>query len=167
MFKNYIKIAFRNIIKHKAYSFINIIGLAIGLACSILIYTFVFHEMSYDKFHKKADRIYRVAVRAMIGDTRINQTNSSAITYLKFLEDFPEIETGVKFCNIDEVMITKGERKFSVNRLIAVDSTFFKVFSFSLLSGHSDKVLNRPNTMVISESTANKYFQNDNPVGLI
>jgi len=92
MIKNYFKIAIRNIIKHKSFSFINIIGLAIGIACSILILLFVTNELSYDKFHEKADRIYRIAVRASIGDTKINQTYSSSITFQKLLEDFPEIE---------------------------------------------------------------------------
>ena len=78
MFKNYLKAAMRSMLKHKGFSLINILGLAIGIACSILIFTFVNFEWSYDRFHDKADRIHRVAVRALIGDTKINQTFSSA-----------------------------------------------------------------------------------------
>ncbi len=81
MIKNYLKIALRNIIKHKGISSINVVGLAIGIACSILILLFVTHELSYDKFHEKADRIYRLAIRASIGDTKINQTYSSSETF--------------------------------------------------------------------------------------
>ena len=108
MFKNFIKIAIRNILKHKEFAFINILGLAIGIACSILILLFVTYELSYDKFHEKADRIHRVAVRALIGDTKINQTYSSAITFQKLLEDFPEIETGVKIYNVGRTPVLVG-----------------------------------------------------------
>ena len=104
MIKNFLKIAIRNIIRHKGFSAINIVGLAVGIACSILIFLFVAHELSYDKFHEKADRIHRIAVSASIGDTKINQTYSSSITFQKLLEDFPEIENGVKILNYGEVL---------------------------------------------------------------
>ena len=95
MIKNHLKVAIRNILRHKGTSALNISGLAIGIACSILITLFVRYELSYDRFHENASQIYRVAVRASIGDTKINQTYSSAITFIKLLEDFPETETGV------------------------------------------------------------------------
>ena len=128
MIKNYIKIAIRNIIKHKGFSAINIIGLAIGIACSILILVFVSHELSYDKYHEKADRTYRIAVRAMIGDTKINQTYSSSETFRRLLEDFPEIEVGVKFLNVGRTPIVLGEETYYEERFFAVDSTFYDVF---------------------------------------
>lgn len=151
MFKNYLKIAFRNIIKHKGFSIINIVGLAIGIACSILILLFVTYELSYDKFHEKADRIYRVAVRASIGDTKINQTYSSAVTFLKLLEDFPEIETGVKFSNNRKTPVLVDKKTFYESRFFSVDSTFFDVFTIPLIHGDPKTVLNRPNTMVLSK----------------
>ena len=110
MFINFVKIAIRNIIKHRSISMLNILGLAIGIACSILILVFVSHEVSYDKHFEKSDRIYRIAVRASIGDTKIHQTYSSAITFLRLLEEFPEIETGVKFLNLGRVPISFGEQ---------------------------------------------------------
>ena len=110
MIKNFLKVAIRNIIKHKSFSAINILGLAVGIACSILILLFVAHEVSYDKFHEKADRIYRVAIRASIGDTKINQTYSSSATFKKLLEDFPEIETGVKFLKLGRTPVVLGEK---------------------------------------------------------
>jgi len=100
MIKNYLKVAVRNIIRHKGFSTINIVGLAIGIACSVLILLFVAHELSYDKFHEKADRIYRLAVRASVGDSKIHQTYSSSMTFKRLLADFLEIETGVKFLNL-------------------------------------------------------------------
>ena len=85
MLKNYLKIAFRNIKRHKGYSFINIAGLATGIACSILIYLFVAHELSYDKFHDQADNIYRLAFRAKIGGTEINSISTSSENFKKLL----------------------------------------------------------------------------------
>jgi putative ABC transport system permease protein len=167
MVKNYLKIAIRNITKHKSFSVINIVGLAIGIACSILILVFVSHELSYDKFHAKADRTYRIAVRAKIGDTKINQTYSSSETFRRLLEDFPEIEIGVKFLKLGRTPIVLGEETFYESRFFAVDSTFFDVFTFPLIQGDPKKVLADPNSMVISEDTALKYFGTADAVGKI
>ncbi len=167
MIKNYFKIAIRNIIKHKSFSFINILGLAIGIACSILILLFVTNELSYDKFHEKADRIYRIAVRASIGDTKINQTYSSSITFQKLLEDFPEIENGVKFLKIGRVPVILDKKTFYESRFYAVDSTFYDVFTIPLIQGNPKTVLSNPNTMVVSKNTAIKYFGNTDAVGKV
>jgi len=167
MVKNYFKIAIRNIIKHKSFSFINIIGLAIGIACSILILLFVTNELSYDKFHEKAERIYRIAVRASIGDTKINQTYSSSITFQKLLEDFPEIENGIKFLRLGRVPIILDKKTFYEARFYAVDSTFYDVFTIPLIQGNPKTVLSNPNTMVVSKNTAIKYFGNTDAVGKV
>jgi len=167
MIKNYLKIALRNIIKHKGISSINIVGLAIGIACSILILLFVAHELSYDKFHEKADRIYRLAIRASIGDTKINQTYSSSETFRRLLVDFPEIEKGVKILRLGKTPVTLGEQTFYESGFFAVDSTFYEVFSIPLLHGNPHTVLKEPNTMVISKDTAMKYFGETNAVGKI
>lgn len=165
MIKNYLKIALRNIRKHKGTSLINIAGLAIGIACSILIILFVTYERSYDRFHDKADRIYRLAVRASIGDTKINQTYSSSETFRRLLVDFPQIEKGVKFLNLGRTPVVLNEKTFYESRLYAVDSTFFEIFTFPLISGSPETVLTDPNTMVISRDTALKYFGDTNVVG--
>lgn len=167
MIKNYFKIAIRNIIKHKSFSFINIIGLAIGIACSILILLFVTNELSYDKFHEKADRIYRIAVRASIGDTKINQTYSSSITFQKLLEDFPEIENGIKFLKLGRVPVILDKKTFYESRFYAVDSTFYDVFTIPLIQGNPKTALSNPNTMVVSKNTAIKYFGNTDAVGKV
>ena len=167
MFSSYVRIAFRNIIKHKGISFLNIIGLAIGISCSILIWIFVMHEASYDRHYEKSDRIYRVAIRASIGDTKIHQTYSSAITFLRLLEEFPEIETGVKFLNLGRIPVSFGDRIFFEDRFFAVDSTFYDVFSIPLLSGVEEEVLNEPYTIVLTESTAQKYFGRTDVIGEI
>lgn len=167
MIKNYFRVALRNIIKHKGFSFINILGLSTGIACSILIFLFVIHELSYDKFNEKADRIYRIAVRASIGDTKIHQTYSSSATFKKLLEDFPEIETGVKFLELGESPVILGDQTFYESRFFAVDATFFDIFTIPLIKGNPNTVLTEPNTMVISKNTALKYFGSTDAVGKI
>ncbi len=167
MIINYLKVAVRNIIKHKGFSIINIVGLAIGIACSILILIFVAHELSYDKFHKKADRTFRIAVRASVGDTKIRQTYSSSATFKKLLEDFPEIEVGVKFLNLGRTPVNLGEKTFYESRFYAVDSTFFDVFTFPLIHGDPETALSEPNSLVISKDSALKYFGSTDAVGKI
>jgi len=167
MIKNYLKIALRNIVKHKGISFINIAGLAIGLACSILILLFVSHDLSYDKFHEKADRIHRLAVRASIGDTKIHQTYSSSETFRRLLVDFPEVEMGVKFLTLGRTPVILNEQTFYESKFYAVDDTFFQIFTFPLLSGRPEEVLKEPNTMVLTETTARKYFNSTDVVGKV
>ncbi|MFC2156675.1 ABC transporter permease [Acidobacteriota bacterium] len=167
MIKNYIKVALRNIIKHKGFSFINIVGLAVGIACSVLILLFVTHELSFDKFHERADDIYRIAVRASIGDTPIRQTYSSSETFRKLILDFPEIEAGVKFLNLGDTPIQSGEKIFYESRFFAVDETFYDIFSVPLLYGNPKTVLKNPNTMVVTKDTAEKYFGIVDVVGRI
>ena len=167
MLTNYLKIAIRNISRNKIYSFLNIFGLATGLACFLFIYMFVRFELSYDRFHEKADRIYRIAVRALIGDTRINQTHSSAMAFTRMLAEFPEIENGVKFINVGRTPVILGNRTFYESRFFAVDSTFFEVFTNPLLYGDPKQVLNKPQSMVISGSLAEKYFGRTDVVGKV
>ncbi len=165
MLKNFIKIALRNILKHKGFSFINIVGLAVGIASSILILLFVSYELGYDKFHEKSDRIYRLAVRARVGDTPINQTFSSAITFRKLLEDFPEIENGVKISGNDRTPVILEDKTFYETGILEVDSTFFEIFSIPMIHGEPDHALSQPNTMVITRSTAMKYFGKSDAIG--
>lgn len=165
MLKNNFKIALRNILKHKGFSIINISGLAIGIACSILIFLFASYELSYDSFHEKGNRIYRLAVRALIGDTKIRQTYSSAITFTKLLEEFPEIETGVKFLRLGRVPVKIDDRTFYEAKIYAVDSTFYDVFTIPLIHGNPRKALAQPNTIVLSKNTALKYFGRTDIIG--
>jgi putative ABC transport system permease protein len=165
MLLNYLKIAIRNLVKHKLFSFINVLGLAIGITCSILIILFVNFERSYDRYNEKANRIYRVAVTALIGNTKINQTYSSAVTFAKLLEDFPEIETGVKMTKFGQVPININNKIYNESNIYAVDSTFFDVFTFSMIHGNSKISLTDPHTIVLTENTAVKYFGTTDIVG--
>ncbi len=167
MLKNYLKITLRNILKQKFYFLINVSGLAIGITCSILIMLFVNYENSYDRYNEKADRTYRVAVSALVGDTKINQTYSSAITFAKLLEDFPEIETGVKFLKLGKSPVFIGSKIFYEPKIFAVDSVFYDVFTIPLLNGNPKTVLAEPNSVVLSKNSALKYFGTTDVIGKV
>ncbi|MEE8604679.1 MAG: ABC transporter permease [Candidatus Aminicenantaceae bacterium] len=165
MLKNHLKIAFRNIKKHKTFSAINIVGLAVGITCSILIWLFVSHERSYDRFHEKADRIFRLALRATLGDTKIDQTQTSSEVFRRLAAEFPEIEKGVKFYNPRRTPVIFENRTFYESRLYAVDAPFFEVFTFPLIGGDPQTALAEPNSMVLSKATAEKYFGTTDVLG--
>ncbi len=160
--KNYIKVAIRNLFKHKVYSFINIFGLALGMASTVLIFLFVRYERSYDRFHENSDRIQRVAVRAMIGNTKIRQTNTPAIMTPTLLEHYPEVEHSIRFQDSFEgVTVKYGDLVFNEYWVCSTDADFFKVFTFPLTAGDPETALQEPNTVVISQTMAQKYFKGE------
>jgi putative ABC transport system permease protein len=165
MFENYLKIALRNIRKHKVYSFLNIAGLAIGLSSSILIMIFVLYERSYDRYHKKTGQIYRIAVRAMIGDTRIAQIYTPAVLTPTLLQDYPEVLHSVRFQNYSRgILVRTDDRVFNEYRVTSSDAAVFEVFTFPFIKGDSSTALAEPNTCVITETTAKKYFAEQDPM---
>ncbi|MFC2129513.1 ABC transporter permease [Bacteroidota bacterium] len=157
MIKNYIRIAIRNIFRNKVSSSINIFGLSVGIASALLVLLYVANELSYDRFYSHSDRVYRLAIEALIGDTEIHQTHSSAATYTKLREDFPEVENGVKLFTMGMVPVIKDEQTIYQNSVFLADSVFFEVFPVPLII-NNDNLLNRPNTIVLSETAAVKYF---------
>lgn len=165
MFKNYLRIALRNIKKYKTYSFINIFGLAIGMACCILIILFVQDELSYDQYHEKAERIYRL-VDSFNADGEMSRhyALSSAPFAPTLKKDFPQIEDAVRIFPGRRRLISLGEKKFYENNLYFADASLFNIFTFPLKAGDPDTALTAPYTLVISESTAVKYFGNDEPL---
>ncbi|HSP86653.1 MAG TPA: ABC transporter permease [Ignavibacteriaceae bacterium] len=169
MLKNYIKIALRNLRNNKVYSFINISGLAIGIACFMLIYLFVVDELSYDKFHTKADRIYRLTEKIDMEGQGGEFSSSNPFPVMKaMLTDYPEyIEEGVRLFNFQQPTLTLeyGDNKFNEKHIYFADSTFFKVFDFSLKAGNKNTALANPNSIILSQELANKYFGNENPLG--
>ncbi|ELR72446.1 putative FtsX-related transmembrane transport protein [Fulvivirga imtechensis AK7] len=169
MFKNYLKIAVRNILKNKLYSFINIFGLGFGIACVLLIVLYVQDELSYDKFHDHAGDIYRVAWFNDNPQTRTPHPMAQAM-----VRDFPEVAAATTLSPIWGPGLTK--QTFSVRNLdnditydernvLGVDSTFFDVFSFRLTKGNQNEVLRNVGGLLLSESTARKYFGDDDPIG--
>jgi putative ABC transport system permease protein len=169
MLKNYIKIALRNLIKQKSYSLINIAGLAIGLTCAILILLYVQFELSYDRFHDNADRVYRITW--MSGNP---QTRTPHPMALAMAQDFPEVTEATTLSPIwgpgltrPKLSVRYEDKRFDEPGFYSADSTFFKVFSFKLLRGDPETALKIPGGVVITEEIAEKYFGDDDPLNKI
>ena len=166
MLKNYLKISFRNLLKNKLYSFINIFGLGIGLSSFIIIALFIKHEFSYDAFHKNGDRIYRISE-----DFNYNGAwHKVAMTPPSFgptmVSEYPEVENYARFNPYPEVVIGCRDKKYS-EKIQFADGGVFTMFSFPVLYGNPDELLKDKYTVVLSESTAKKYFGDKNPIGEI
>ena len=167
MFKNYIKVAFRNLRKNKGYSFINISGLAVGIACCIAILLYVKNELSYDKFNKNADQIYRVHLTGMVNNNELNMSLSPAPLGAAIKHDLPEVKTYTRIRNFGFPVLRYKDKAFSEERFYDVDSTFFDVFTVKFLEGSPKTALTQPSTVVITESMARKYFGNEEAMGKI
>jgi putative ABC transport system permease protein len=169
MLKNYLKITLRNIKRNKAFSVINIAGLAIGMACCILIVNYIVFESSYDRFHKNADNIYRINTLLEIGGRGGNlaSTNHPIGDYLR--ENYTEVLNSVKFrrYKYGQTLIEYEENKFFEERLYYADNSVFDVFSYPMLIGDPKTALKSSHSIVLTESYAIKYFGEENPLGKI
>jgi len=166
MIKNYLLIAFRNLKKNKAFSFINIVGLAIGMAAGLLIIQYVVFELSYDNFHVKKDRIYRVAQdRYNNGKLSTQWAGGAFAVGSKFKANFPEIEDFVKVVGNGPVLGIYQDQRLTLEKTYFAGNSFFNIFSYPLISGDPKTALQEPNTAVITETVAKKLFGNVNPVG--
>ncbi|MCP4723674.1 MAG: ABC transporter permease, partial [bacterium] len=161
MFKNYFKIALRNFWKNKLYSFLNIAGLSIGIATAILIVLWVQDELSYDRFHTKADRIYRIATHARVGNTQIESIPTPGLLGRTLTLEYPEVEAAAPILSLNNVLVKYKEKVFNEPSIIASDSTFFEVFTFPFIKGDPSESLSAPNSIVITKSTAERYFEGD------
>ncbi|MFO7446712.1 MAG: ABC transporter permease [Ignavibacteriaceae bacterium] len=168
MFKNYIKIALRNIRKQKAYSFINIMGLSIGMACCILILLFILDEFSYDKFHTKHDSIYRLTREWFNddGESNLHLARVAPPVAPLLKNDFPEIvREAVRVAQDYQTFLKMNNNVFVEERFYWADEAFFKIFSHKFLSGDPNTALAEPNSIVLTSSMAKKYFGNENALG--
>ncbi len=165
MFRNFFKVAIRNLIRQKAYALINIFGLAIGIACSILILLFVIHESGYDSFHEKASQIHQVWVTGKFAASEFQSASTAAPSGPVFFDEIPEVINYTRVDRSSNVLTRYGDRTFMEDHFYWADSGFFEVFSFPLLRGDPSRVLDEPRSMVISESTAKKYFGEEDPIG--
>ncbi len=168
MVRNFLKIAWRNLLRHKGFSLINIFGLAVGIACCVLVGLFIMDELSYDRYNKDSERIYRV-VKDFVNDdgSRLPDATTPPAIGAAIQKDIPEIEKmtrlfpgwGSKF------YVRHGEKRFIEENVYRADSSVFDVFTFSFLKGDAKTALLDPHAVVITEKTAKKYFGSDDPMG--
>jgi len=167
MFKSYFKIAFRNLGRNKAFSAINIFGLAIGMATCLVIMLFISHEWSYDRYNKKADRIVRVVFQGSIQGEKMAEAHVMPPVAQTLRADYPEVQEATRLRNYGTPRITYKDKSFRENAFAFVDSNFFQVFTLPFLQGDPRTALVEPNTIVISREVAQKYFGSANPMGKI
>ena len=169
MYRNYLTIALRNILKSKVHSFINVFGLAFGIACVFLIALYVQGELSYDRFHQDPENLYRLTWEDNNPQTRTPHPMAQALK-----NDFPEVESAVSLTPLYAAGLTKethsfrnpkSDVRYDEKNILAVDTTFFDVFSFELLKGDRETALKQVNGVLLSESMAKKYFPGEEPVG--
>ena len=167
MFKNYLKIALRNIKKHKGYSFINIFGLAGGIACCILIFLWVQDEFSYDRFHENGDNLYLVGTHLRLGNQTSTSSGTPPALGPAFKEEYPEIVNSVRFCNGPHALIfAYGEKRFR-EYVEAVDGSLLDMFTFPMIQGNPKTALTNPYSLVMTQRMAQKYFNTEDALGKI
>jgi len=164
MLKNLIRHSLSSFKRQRSYIIINILGLSIGIACSLLIAIYVINEASYDKFNTKRDRIYRAILNGKIGGQEVTTSSSPAIMGSTMLKEFPEVEDFLRMNGNGPTVIEYNKQTFTEEHLVEADSSFFNFFSIPVLRGDSKSVLNAPHKVVLSESTAKKIFGKENPI---
>jgi len=167
MWMNHLRVAFRTVRKHKGYGIINVAGLSMGMACTILILLWIQDELSYDRFHTKADRIFRI-VFSTSDDGMPTNANGSFGVGPALKRDFPEVVETARIRKMGQGVtryVGYGEKKFYESLFFFAEPTLFSVFDFPLIQGDPAKALAEPNTVVITESMARKYFGKENPIG--
>ncbi len=165
MIRNYLITAIRSLLRQKGFSLINILGLAIGLACALLILLWVQEELSFDKFHEHADRLYRVEEDQYYSGEVYHVTVTPYPSGPVWKDEIPEIEDACRYQWPSGMMFTYGEKAFYEGGCVAVDSTFFNLFTYEFLHGNKATALTEPYSAVLTEETAEKYFGDENPIG--
>jgi putative ABC transport system permease protein len=170
MFKNYFLVAWRNLRRNKILTLINVAGLAVGMACCLLILLYVKDEASYDRYHEKAGRVCRVFTQEFQNGRWDNDAGTPDLLGPALAEEYPEIEEVVRFFHpswVDKWPVTVGGCTFYEENLFFADPTIFKVMSFPLVIGDPESALEKPNSLVLSEDAAGRYFGRENPLGKV
>ena len=166
MFRNYLTIAVRNLLRQKVYSAINVLGLATGLACCILLLLYVRQELSYDSFHEKADRIYRIAEEATTKEGKTRRVTTPFPLAPAFKQAYPEVEEIARlFCPDSETLVELGEDRFYETGICYVDPELFEIFTFQAIKGRRSNPLSDPRSIVLTTTMASKYFGDEDPIG--
>ena len=164
MIRNYFKIAWRNLMANKTFTGINVVGLTVGLACCLLMVMYIRYELSFDKFLTNSDRLVRVIMSYSIGKEpgpTVHYTSAKVLP--TFQGEFPEVESGIRMYPVQR-LVKYGDKIINERNFVYADSTFFNILDFKLIQGDQRTVLNQPNTIVITESAAKKYFGDENPL---
>lgn len=165
MIKNYFKTAWRNVLKNKAFSIINLLGLSIGISVCFIIVLFVQDELSYDRFNVKADRIVRVLFQSNINGGKINEATVMPPTAQALKNDYPEVQEATRLHYAGRPKVAYGDKKFKDGEFAFVDSNFFNVFTAHFIKGDAATALQEPNTLVVTNDFAKKYFGEEDPIG--
>ncbi|HEC43125.1 MAG TPA: ABC transporter permease [Bacteroides sp.] len=165
MFKNYFIIAFRNLLKYKVHSIVNILGLSVGIGISILILILVHDEMSYDKYNEDWQRIYRVNLLAEIDGTRMDKSLTPIALCETMVNEIPQVENGVRMLKGSHKKVSYKDIHMSADEFYYADDSYFKIFSIPLIKGDPETVLQGEYTIVLTESTAAIYFEDEDPIG--
>jgi putative ABC transport system permease protein len=167
MIKNYLRVAFRNLWRHKGFSLLNIVGLTVGMAAFFLIFLYVCFEVSYDSFHSKADRIYRI-VADVPSPTGLQHANNPPLpTTIGMKDQLPEVELTTRVSLGDNWMVIRDDQVFETDDVMLSDTSFFRVFHFPLVKGDPRKALAGPQSVVLSETVAKKFFGSADPIGKV
>jgi len=165
MLKNYLKVTLRNIKRYKGYAVINAAGLAIGMACCILIVLYIQSELSFDRYHEKADRIYLLKRHGLYGGKEQTGSSNNALSAIYMKKDFPEVENTVRIGFMPDPAVKYQDKKFYVGRALYADDSFFDVFTYPMVKGDPSTALNAPFSVVITQEMAAKYFGDEDPLG--
>ena len=168
MLKNYLKIALRNLMRRKGYAFINIAGLAVGIAVCLLIVLYIADEVSFDRFHEDSERMYRLVEAQTFPEegTRYAAQTAAAVAE-SMVETFPEVEDATRVFSLWRTTIEQGANRFYEGEYMFVDPNFFDLFSFELVQGDPETALSNPQSVILTESGALKYFGSEDPMGKI
>ncbi|WP_422006313.1 ABC transporter permease [Roseivirga pacifica] len=165
MLKNYLKIAFRSLLKDKFFSFLNVTGLAIGIACCLLIVTYVRYELSFDKHFENQENIYRVVIEGRFNGRDFTGVQNPAPAGPTFLDQIPAVEQKLRFRGTGDWIVEYQEKVFNEGDLVFTDETFFDVFKVKMIKGNPEEALTRKNHLAMSETMAKKYFGDEDPLG--
>ncbi len=167
MFSNFFIFAFRLLRRDKLHSIINTIGLSIGIACCLIIMMYLQNELSYDQYHEKADRIYRLGIKITMGDQSESYAQSSWSIGKRLKDEYPEIEDYVRIEPFSDVLFKYKEKVFYEKEIALADTSIFEIFSFKFILGDPATCLKEPGNLVLTETLARKYFGDQNPIGKI
>jgi putative ABC transport system permease protein len=165
MFTNYLKIAFRHMFRHKTFSSINIMGLSVGIACCLLVFMYVSHELSYDRYHRDVDRVFRIVQKIQKEAAELETARVATPLIPAIRENFPEVDHAVHFQLATwDSLVEREEKKFYEEWVMIAENDLFNVLTIPFIRGNPEQALARPGTVVITERLAKKYFGNEDPI---